>query len=174
MLTCAPQHACASQRIHEQLCSLLSHPELVQTWSGKADALIQLGQALTECSEADVDRAALAATLAKPPGWKPPMQQAARAAIEAGHEAYIEATSWSSSDNGDDLPGLFCNWASGLLAAGELEMAAGEEAAAERLLTEASACLRTSLEFNRGDVQVCSGRPNRGLVFPSRVQDPSV
>ena len=78
--------------------------------------------------------------------------------------AYEEATSWSNSEDGDDLPGLLCNWGTGLLAMAEVaggwgdsgaDQAGDSEERAVALLQDAVSRLNASLDFNRGDIQVC-------------------
>lgn len=85
------------------------------------------------------------------------------AAIEHANNAYLQATTLSSSDNGDDLPGLLCNWGTGLLAAAEAAGRRGDSAtgAVQTLLGTAAVKLQASLDFNRGDVQVRALRLER-------------
>jgi tetratricopeptide (TPR) repeat protein len=64
-------------------------------------------------------------------------------------EAYGRACGLSSSEHGDDLPGLLCNWGAGLLAAAAR---AQDPGAAIALLEEAAQRLRESIAFDRGDV----------------------
>jgi hypothetical protein len=111
----------------------------MQTWSNKADALIQLA-------------GAYAKSLAPVEAWP-----RVREAIERAHDAYLQATSLSSSDNGDDLPGLLCNWGTGFLSAAEAmaPLCLEGKAMARELLATAEIKLQVSLDFDRCDVQVC-------------------
>lgn len=102
------------------------------TWSNIADALMQLAQALADTGQ---------------------VQDAARRVSES-RAAYERATELSHSDEGDDLPGLLCNWGSGLCAAAKIASAAGDRDAAISLLQEATSRLEASVSFNRADIQV--------------------
>jgi hypothetical protein len=126
----------------------------LQTWSNRADALIQLAQALSEAPQSDV--AAIAADALPGDSLEPSADalDVAHAAIEQARAAYLEATSLCSSENGDDLPGLLCNWATGLQAAAEVERARHAPVEAMELLNDAVHKLHSSLDFNRVDIQV--------------------
>ena len=131
---------------------------LLQSWSDKADAFFQLAKALMEqptrkCTE----RAAVALQQAAHNAALPHDAAAldvAHAAVECGRAAFQEATSWSSSENGDDLPALLCNWGTALQSGAEVEVARGDATQAIELLQDAVSRLQASLQFNRGDVAV--------------------
>jgi tetratricopeptide (TPR) repeat protein len=63
-------------------------------------------------------------------------------------EAYAKACELSSSEQGDDLPGLLLNWGAGVLTAAEHAETVEE---ALPLLDEAITRLRESITFDRGD-----------------------
>ncbi len=63
-------------------------------------------------------------------------------------EAYAKACELSSSEQGDNLPGLLLNWGAGVLTAAEHAETAEEVIP---LLDEAIARLRESISFDRGD-----------------------
>jgi tetratricopeptide (TPR) repeat protein len=75
--------------------------------------------------------------------------------FDRAFETYHRACQLSSSDNGDDLPGLLLNWGGGLATAAGL---AANPAVSLRLLEEAVVRLRQSADFDRGD-----GAPHRAL-----------
>lgn len=105
----------------------------MQTWSNLADALIQLSQAhAAQGAHSD-----------------------ARAAVVAARAAYVSSTALSSSDAGDDLPGLLCNWGAGLTAAGGMLREAGDAAGALEALRDAVRRLECSADLQRSDIQVC-------------------
>jgi hypothetical protein len=126
----------------------------VQTWSSKADAFIQLARTLYEApaSTSTCSVAQHALGLSTEPAQAAPAL--AHVAVERARAAYVEGLSWSTSENGDDLPGLLCNWGTGLLAAGELAAGTGRGEEAVELLRDAVSRLSASLDFDRGDIQV--------------------
>ena len=63
-------------------------------------------------------------------------------------ESYAKACELSSTDQGDDLPGLLLNWGAGVLTAAESADSVEE---ALPLLDEAITRLRESINFDRGD-----------------------
>ncbi len=63
-------------------------------------------------------------------------------------ESYSKACELSSTDQGDDLPGLLLNWGAGVLTAAEYAESMEE---AIPLLDEAIARLKESISFDRGD-----------------------
>lgn len=127
------------------------------THGSRADALLQLAQALPASqSSAAQPKAALqraASCLANSVATADPAQLAV-AAIQTARAAYQDAVSWCSDEQGDDLPGLLCNWATGLVSAAEVCVQCGQQSHALALLREAVQHAEASLEFNRGDVQV--------------------
>lgn len=108
----------------------------MQTWSNLADALIQLAQAHAARGQ----------------------MGDARAAVVTARAAYVSATSLSESDAGDDLPGLLCNWGTGLTAAGGMLREAGDGAAAVEALRDAVRRLDCSVELQASDIQVCGAQ----------------
>ena len=104
----------------------------MQTWSNLADALIQLAQAHgAQQQHAD-----------------------AREAVAAARAAYVSSTALTSSDIGDDLPGLLCNWGTGLTAAGGMLREAGDTAAALEALRDAVRRLECCSDLQPSDIQV--------------------
>ena len=71
---------------------------VLQTWGNKADALVRKGELLAEVKS---------------------HQTASQQAYSQAMEAYNTACSMSSSDQGDDLPGLLHNWGVGLCSLAE-------------------------------------------------------
>ena len=71
------------------------------TWSNLADCLVQYAQLLAE--------GPLASRRPEAPGI-----------CEEALRAYERSCSLSDSSQGDDLPGLLCNWGSGLLAIAQM------------------------------------------------------
>eukprot|EP00892_Ulva_mutabilis_P010895 jgi/Ulvmu1/8178/UM040_0075.1 len=102
------------------------------TWSNLADVLIQLAQAhAAQGQHSDM-----------------------RATVEAARAAYVSSTALSDSAAGDDLPGLLCNWGTGLTAAGGMLREAGDTAAALAALRDAVLRLECSVDFKPSDIQV--------------------
>ena len=146
----------------------------LQTWGSRADALVQLAQALSSGIPAGLHPSDGAlGRLVQQVQMHPEIPEIVRAnvhlmiqrgAIISARSAYQEAVSWCSADNGDDLPGLLANWASGLTAAAEAlsttcaatqsEAKSDADALAHELLREAVKHAEASLDFNRGDIQV--------------------
>ena len=104
----------------------------MQTWNNLADALIQLAQALSTTQRL----------------------QEAEEAVARARTSYQCATSLSSSEDGDDLPGLLCNWGSGLTAVGGMLRDSGASGNAVEVLWEAVRRLDCSLDFRPSDIQV--------------------
>ena len=69
---------------------------MLQTWGNRADAFVRQAELMAE-GNAGKGR-----------------EQACQQAYEQGMEAYATACSLSSSEQGDDLPGLLHNWGVGL------------------------------------------------------------
>ena len=73
-------------------------------------------------------------------------------------EAYRQACSLSSSELGDDVPGLLCNWGAGLVTAVSHTCAQPQETASLRggqMIDHAISLLRQSMSFDRGDPTPC-------------------
>lgn len=104
----------------------------MQTWSNLADTLIQLAQAHSAQRQ----------------------HAEARAAVAAARAAYVSSTAISSSDVGDDLPGLLCNWGTGLTAAGGMLREAGDTAGALEALRDAVRRLECCADLHPSDIQV--------------------
>lgn len=105
----------------------------MQTWSNLADVLIELAQALAATKRLTD----------------------AEEAVTRAHTAYQSATSLSSSEDGDDLPGLLCNWGTGLTAVGGMLRDTGAAGNAVEALKEAVKRLHCSLDLQPTDIQVC-------------------
>jgi tetratricopeptide (TPR) repeat protein len=99
---------------------------MMQTWSNLGDVLVQKAEALSTTGQTSTAAANLFASAA---------------------QAYAYACSLSSSEDGDDLPGLLLNWGAGLITAAEYL-----PDQAPTLLHEAAQRLRESISFNRGDI----------------------
>lgn len=69
---------------------------VLQTWGNRADAFVRQAELMAECNAGQSG------------------EQASRQAYEQGMEAYATACSLTSSEQGDDLPGLLHNWGVGL------------------------------------------------------------
>ena len=89
---------------HDQTCPALCvrepalmHASAVQTWGNRADAFVRQAELMAESSAGH--------------GGK----EAVRQTYEQGMAAYGTACSLSSSEQGDDLPGLLHNWGVGLI-----------------------------------------------------------
>lgn len=107
----------------------------MQTWSNLADALIQLAQALSATQRL----------------------QEAEEAVARACASYQQSTALSSSEDGDDLPGLLCNWGTGLTAVGGMLRDAGASSNAAEVLKEAVMRVNCSLDFQPTDIQACAG-----------------
>ena len=110
----------------EYYTSALAQEEDASTWSNLADVLIQHGELLCK-GGAGTEGGEM---------------------FSRAREAYSRACGLSSSEQGDDLPGLLLNWGAGVLAAAA-HAQTGETAIP--LLEEAATRLRESLSFDRGD-----------------------
>ena len=75
----------------------LMHVSAVQTWGNRADAFVRQAELMAESS----------------PGQEG--KEAVRQAYQQGMAAYGTACSLTSSEQGDDLPGLLHNWGVGLV-----------------------------------------------------------
>eukprot|EP00887_Chlorella_sp_A99_P001510 scaffold8.g1510.t1 len=84
----------------------------------------------------------------------------------AAAAAYDQACQLSSSDQGDDLPGLLVNWAHGLLS---MAAHAAEPAQAQALLDDAAARLRRAAEFERGDPAPLTALGEVGMARAERL-----
>jgi tetratricopeptide (TPR) repeat protein len=115
------------QRAEALYIAALSKEEDAMTWSNLADALIQHGEILCNKNNAG---------------------DAGGELFHRAQEAYSKACGLSSSEQGDDLPGLLLNWGSGLLTAANC---AADGNTALSLLEDAAARLRDSIGFSRGD-----------------------
>ena len=83
----------------------------MQTWGNKADAFVRQAELMAESN-------------AEQGG-----EQAARQAYQQGMEAYATACSLTSSEQGDDLPGLLHNWGVGLRSMAEHTLVRSHSAA---------------------------------------------
>ncbi|GAX86110.1 hypothetical protein CEUSTIGMA_g13522.t1 [Chlamydomonas eustigma] len=100
------------------------------TWCNLADCLMSYAQLLTD------RKASL-----------PQERQGEAAALcQAALQAYEQACAVSDSSHGDDLPGLLCNWGSGLIAAALMT-----EPPRIELLHQAISQLQHSASFSRAD-----------------------
>uniref|UniRef100_A0A1D2A0Q6 Uncharacterized protein n=2 Tax=Auxenochlorella protothecoides TaxID=3075 RepID=A0A1D2A0Q6_AUXPR len=114
-----------AQALHLYRAALSSEPDAL-TWGNLADAEV----ATAVAAAGDGDGAA------------------AEACAERARAAYATACQLSSTDNGDDLPGLLANWGTGLVAlAGLMQDSATKLATLE----EAVQRLRESASFDRAD-----------------------
>lgn len=68
----------------------------MQTWGNRADAFVRQAELVAESSGEQAGK------------------EGSRQAYEQGMEAYATACSLTSSEQGDDLPGLLHNWGVGL------------------------------------------------------------
>lgn len=108
------------------LCLRAPFPLCTQTWSNLGDVLIQHGELLSDCG-----------------GGGDPSALFSHAIV-----AYDKSCGLSSTDLGDDLPGLLTNWGAGLLAA---SAHAHDPVVALTMLQEAAQRLRQATGFDRGD-----------------------
>jgi hypothetical protein len=106
----------------------------MQTWSNLADVLIQLVQALAATHKL----------------------HDAEEAMRRAQSAFQESCSRSSSYDGDDLPGLLCNWGTGLAAVGSILRDAGALQKAVEAQREAVMRINCSLDLQPTDIQVCA------------------
>ncbi|GFR51857.1 hypothetical protein Agub_g14327 [Astrephomene gubernaculifera] len=151
--------------------SALAREEDALTLGNLGDVLVQSGTCLYAVARAvrdapqpaDVAAAITAAAAAAGPAAAAapsPAEWCAAREAEAGGEfsgalaAYEAACALSDSEQGDDLPGLLCNWGAGLLSmAGCLQ----DPAARLPLLEAAASRLNHAASFDRGDPQpLCS------------------
>lgn len=105
--------------------ALAAEPDAL-TWSNLADAEVAAAVALAAAGDAATCE---------------------RLAADA-RASYLAACELSSSEQGDDLPGLLCNWGAGLTA---LAGVAAPAQARRALLDEAALRLREAAAFDRGD-----------------------
>lgn len=104
----------------------------MQTWSNLADSLIQLSQALSSTQRlSDVEEA-----------------------VTRARAAFQSSCSNSSAFDGDDLPGLLCNWGTGLATVAGLLRDAGVHEKAIEVHKEAVMRINNSLDMQPTDVQV--------------------
>lgn len=82
---------------------LLSNVCFVQTWGNRADALVRQAELLAEVTPAQVGDDAVGQAFAQ------------------AMQAYEKACSMTSSEQGDDLPGLLHNWGMGLHSMADLQ-----------------------------------------------------
>ena len=104
----------------------------------------------TNLADALAQRASLLATPDQRPAAAP-SSSSIRAAFAEADAAYAAAVAASSSDAGDDLPGLLCNWAASTAAA------AGGLGGDPALLATAAARFREAAAFGRGDPAPLTG-----------------
>lgn len=91
---------------------------------------------------------------------------ASQQSVAAAQSTYIQASSFSSSEDGDDLPGLLCNWGTGLLAASKMQQGAGGDSDAGRALArEAIERLEASVAFNKQDIEVVTLLGEAGVAY---------
>lgn len=114
--------------------ALSSEPDAL-TWGNLADAEVAAAVAL-----AGADAEQSTSSLGCRVSW-PQLASSAR-------ESYLKACELSSSEQGDDLPGLLSNWGTGLTALADL---VPETPGRRALLEEASQRLREAASFDRGD-----------------------
>ncbi|KAG2440755.1 hypothetical protein HXX76_003612 [Chlamydomonas incerta] len=136
------------------------------TLSNLADVLIQTGTCLHAVAKAvrEAPPEAAAAALAAAAGggtsaalvgdWAAAREAEAGAEFASALAAYESACSHTDSSQGDDLPGLLCNWSAGLLGmAGCLQ----DPAARLPLLQQAAGRLEHAASFDRADpAPLCS------------------
>lgn len=82
---------------------LLSRVCIVQTWGNRADALVRQAELLAEVTPAQLGENAVGQSFAE------------------ALQAYEKACSMTSSEQGDDLPGLLHNWGVGLRSMADLQ-----------------------------------------------------
>ncbi|KAL3140757.1 hypothetical protein ABBQ32_005308 [Trebouxia sp. C0010 RCD-2024] len=123
------------------------------TWGNRADAFVRQAELVAEGnSEQDA-------------------REASQQAYEQGMEAYATACSLTSTEQGDDLPGLLHNWGVGLRSMAE--HTADNEAACSAY-SLAVQKLQASIQFARGDVAPYNALGDAYVGWAERLPDGSV
>lgn len=119
---------------------------VLQTWGNRADAFVRQAELMAE-SNAGQDG-----------------EQAARQAYEQSMEAYATACSLSSSEQGDDLPGLLHNWGVGLRSMAEHTLVRFASAASYLLLCSCRVSSHTA-GYTCHEVCLYNDKVSRQTVF---------
>ncbi|EFJ48167.1 hypothetical protein VOLCADRAFT_91252 [Volvox carteri f. nagariensis] len=150
--------------------SAIAREEDALTLSNLGDVLVQSGTCLHDIArlvrDADPDEAVKALQLFSPPPaavaageqappllpspleWVMAREAESQSDFSAAISSYEAACSMSDSTQGDDLPGLLCNWGAGLRS---LATCLQDPAARLPLLEQAAARLAQAASFDRGD-----------------------
>ncbi|DBA87568.1 TPA: hypothetical protein ACH3X1_004592 [Trebouxia sp. C0004] len=124
----AVQMLASAQKSYE---AALTQEEDAATWGNRADALVRQAELLAEVTPAQVGGDAVGQAFAQ------------------AMQAYEKACSMTSSEQGDDLPGLLHNWGVGLRSMADLQK---DAEAACNIYALAVQKLQASIQFVRGDV----------------------
>ncbi|KAA6425736.1 MAG: hypothetical protein FRX49_04111 [Trebouxia sp. A1-2] len=143
----AVQMLASAQKAYE---AALTQEEDAATWGNRADALVRQAELLAEVTPAQLGENAVGQSFAE------------------ALQAYEKACSMTSSEQGDDLPGLLHNWGVGLRSMADLQQ---DAEAACNMYALAVQKLQASIQFVRGDVAPHNAVGDAHVSWAERLPD---